>query len=181
METSVKERIDSYSERQELLELGLPVPPPKTMKASSKVGNEEYTPFIDETADLPTIHEAYQYLVKVYVENPVELKKKRKMGALKSGAVSGFTRGKSADKSKKIEAQKSTEIVPLEDEPQDEESLKLLSQINDLVGTLGVEDPLTAGGSRRGSRRGSRVPAGMFEIFQKMYHFLNIYLSVCKY
>ena len=66
LEKAVKERCDTWSDRQELLELGLPVPPPKTSKASSKVGQEEYTPFIDESADLPTIHEAYQYLNKGY-------------------------------------------------------------------------------------------------------------------
>ena len=66
LERAVKERCDTYSDRQELIELGLPVPPPKTMKASSKVGQEEYTPFINEEADLPTIHEAYQYLKKGY-------------------------------------------------------------------------------------------------------------------
>ena len=69
LERAVKERCDTYSDRQELLELGLPVPPPATMKASSKVGNqEEYAPFINEEADLPTIHEAYQYLNKGLLE-----------------------------------------------------------------------------------------------------------------
>ena len=57
------------------------------MKASSKVGQEEYTPFINETADLPTIHEAYQYLVKVYIEDVNEMRKKRKKMAMKTGAI----------------------------------------------------------------------------------------------
>ena len=164
LEVAVKERIDTWSDRQELIKLGLPVPPPKTMKASSKAGNDEYSPFIDETADLPTIHEAYQYLVKVYVEDTIELKKRNKRAAMKAGAISAF--GKDRSKSpqpkngkRKIKSQKS--VNPEEEEEiRDEESLKLMSQIEDLVGTLGVEDPLhtsSGGGSR--SRRGSRVPA----------------------
>merc|ERR1712008_213252 len=95
LEKAVRERCDTWSDRQELLELGLPVPPPKTSKASSKVGQEEYTPFIDEAADLPTIHEAYQYLNKVYINDIQELKKKRKAAGLKMDALTGFGGGTS--------------------------------------------------------------------------------------
>ena len=64
-------------------------------------------------------------------------------------------------KKKKLKDQKSSEVLDYEvDEPQDEESKKLMSQIEDLVGTLGIEDPLMSkkrSGSR--SRRGSFVPS----------------------
>ena len=51
--------------------------------------------------------------------------------------------------------EKATEIMDLAlDDRKDEESQKLMSQIDDLVDTLGIQDPMQAG-SR--SRRGSRI------------------------
>jgi len=160
LERAVKERCDTYSDRQELLELGLPVPPPATMKASSKVGNqEEYAPFINEEADLPTIHEAYQYLNKVYVNDIIELKKKRKAAGLKMDALCAFggmtpKASPNVQRRGSFKPQKSKEIIE-NDSDSEEDGKKLVNQIDGLLGNLGVADPLNDGQSRRGSRRNS--------------------------
>ena len=43
----------------------------------SKNPKEEYKPYVDDSADLNTIHEAYQYLMKTYVDDVLEQKSKK--------------------------------------------------------------------------------------------------------
>ena len=101
----MKERVDSYPERQKLLE---------QMKYEqeyeergkrehiqiTKGGKEAYTPYINEEADLPTIHEAYQYLVKTYVENVILRKTQKKNVMKKSKAINAFIGNKSGNEGK---------------------------------------------------------------------------------
>merc|ERR1711894_613513 len=95
LEKSMKERVDTYPERQKVLALikaeeeDSDEDAPRMHRQVTK-GKEGYTPYINEEADLPTIHEAYQYLVKTYVEN-VLIRKQRKTSVMKkSRAVNAF-------------------------------------------------------------------------------------------
>ena len=166
----MKERVDTYPERQKILKLikaeeeDSDEDAPRIHRQITK-GKEGYTPYINEEADLPTIHEAYQFLVKTYIEN-VLIRKQRKSSVMKkSRAVNAFIKSPqhgpkndkngvdNEDKKKEKKKKKKTKKDEL-----DEENQKLLSQIEDMVGGLGIDDPLQGGSSVSRSRRGSRVP-----------------------
>ena len=170
LEKSMKERVDTYPERQKILKLikaeeeDSDEDAPRIHRQITK-GKEGYTPYINEEADLPTIHEAYQFLVKTYIEN-VLIRKQRKSSVMKkSRAVNAFIKSPqhgpkndkngvdNEDKKKEKKKKKKTKKDEL-----DEENQKLLSQIEDMVGGLGIDDPLQGGSSVSRSRRGSRVP-----------------------
>ena len=167
----MKERVDSYPERQKLLQ---------QMKYEEEFAErgerrehiqitkskDAYTPYINEEADLPTIHEAYQYLVKTYVENVILRKEKKKNVMKKSKAINAFIGDKTIgdndnnneDDKEKEKKKKKKKKPKTERDEVEEENQKLLSQIEDMVGNLGVADPMTGGSSVSRSRRGSRVP-----------------------
>ena len=101
---ALTERINSYHHRKEAAELlkkqgtNVTVPNETTTKQSqlenfgvllddngalfikiskkAKKSNKDYHPYVDDSADLNTIHEAYQYLMKTYVDDVLELKTK---------------------------------------------------------------------------------------------------------
>ena len=47
-----------------------------------------------------------------------------------------------------------------EDSESEDENAKLVNQVDNLIGSLGIEDPMSGNNKRGSSRRGSRVPPG---------------------
>ena len=66
-----------------------------------------------------------------------------------------FARQKSTDQT----SNKDKKSKENESDSEEDEGEKLMKQIDGLIDNLGIVDPMT-GNNRRGSRRGSRVPAG---------------------
>ena len=101
---------------------------------------------------------------------------------MKTGAIFAFG-GRTPDRSPNVSRrpslrpQKSKEITKLEDEDSDAESNALLSQICDLVGNLGVDDPMNSG-KTGGSRRGSRVPGKKLELQAAFFIMNGFWLEV---
>lgn len=173
LEKSMKERVETYPERQKILKLikaeeeddsedDEPGKPRQHRQITK--GKEAYTPYINEEADLPTIHEAYQYLVKTYIENVIIRKQRKSSVMKKSRAVNAFIKSPKHDPLKDLENGKENEEKKKKEKKKkktkkdeiEEENQKLLSQIEDMVGGLGIESDPMQGASR--SRRGSRVP-----------------------
>ena len=94
-------------------------------------------------------------------------------GAL--GALKTRSRSTSRRPSRTATEEKNSEIQKLElDKREDEESQKLKKELESLMGTLGVQDPMQVGSSL--SRRGSRV-VGKYIL--STYFFLGRARSVC--
>ena len=169
LESALKERIDTHSERMALIEQGVDSPTcvlQKGRNASKMSAEKDYLPYINEFADPPTIHEAYQYLIKVYIDNIIELRKKMRSTGLKLGAMTALRKKsitpaeQSHEETEEEKAKREQkEKEKREREAEELENKKIMGQIEDLVGTLGVDDlDVMQSGSR--SRRGSRVPPG---------------------
>ena len=85
MDDALKERTENWYAKQRNGGVSLEVPEeeldsrqksPRRARRGYGKQNEEYNPHIDETADLPTMHEAYQFLKKTYVDDIVAKKMK---------------------------------------------------------------------------------------------------------
>ena len=107
---------------------------------------------------------------KVYINDIIELKKKRKAAVMKMDALVGFGGG-SLSRRASFARQKSTDQSSNKDkkakenesDSEEDEEKKLLNRIDGLIGNLGIVDPMT-GNKRNMSRRGSRVPAGWLNL-----------------
>jgi hypothetical protein len=111
--------------------------------------NLTYQPHVDRDADLATMHEAYQFLVKVYVDDAIERKKKLSKAMLTTSAISAFGQGKKDTRT----------AEQLEQEENSRKASLLMEELN----FLGLDDPLYGSSSsymerRGGSRRASACP-----------------------
>ena len=70
-----------------------------------------------------------------------------------------FARQKSTDQTSNKD-KKPKEEKESESDSEEDEGKKILNQIDGLIGSLGIVDPMTGNNKRNMSRRGSRVPAG---------------------
>ena len=70
-----------------------------------------------------------------------------------------FARQKSTDQTSNKD-KKPKEEIENESDSEEDEGKKILNQIDGLIGSLGIVDPMTGNNKRNMSRRGSRVPAG---------------------
>ena len=125
----------------------LDIPEKRGFKSNYQL-SKEFDPNVDVTADLPTIHEAFQFLMKKYVEDPISRQGQRT---------------KKAEKKVDQRPNRNTLGIPDFDESHKRSSL-VLDQFKDLL----IDDPFLNGsgkstsgsksisGSRSGSRRGSR-------------------------
>ena len=91
----------------------LEIPEKLGIKVEKHISMKDYIPYVNRFADLPTILEAYQYLMKRYVTNAKERKRKWIKAKNTSAAILAFKKAQSS-KARTLKAQFSKELKFME-------------------------------------------------------------------
>jgi len=92
----------------------LEIPEKLGIKVEKHISMKNYIPYVNRFADLPTILEAYQYLMKRYVTNARERKRKWIKAKNTSTAISAFKKAQSSRGVRSLKAQCSKELKFME-------------------------------------------------------------------
>ena len=91
----------------------LEIPEKLGIKVEKHISMKNYIPYVNRFADLPTILEAYQYLMKRYVTNARERKRKWIKAKNTSTAISAFKKAQSS-RARSLKVQSSKELKFME-------------------------------------------------------------------
>ena len=91
----------------------LEIPEKLGIKVEKHISMKNYIPYVNRFADLPTILEAYQYLMKRYVTNARERKRKWIKAKNTSSAILAFKKAQSS-RARSLKAQCSKELKFME-------------------------------------------------------------------
>jgi len=91
----------------------LEIPEKLGIKVEKHISMKDYIPYVNRFADLPTILEAYQYLMKRYVTNARERKRKWIKAKNTSAAILAFKKAQSS-KAQSLKTQSSKELKFME-------------------------------------------------------------------
>ena len=133
-------------------------------KEKKKISMKEYAPYIDLQADLPTILEAYHFLIKKFVLNPRERKRRIDKAKAVLASIAGFYEAQEAAELEELVKKEREEMLKKEKELQRRQSSKNYftppdySMINEEINSrnllqefddLQLEDPLIASSKNR--------------------------------